>query len=72
MYEIRHIINTITKESVHVASQPSIRMALGELKQQRKNNPDNEYYMTLSSIVEVNKQELKEGIEQWPTITKIL
>jgi len=72
MYEIRQIINTTTKESVHVTRKPSIRMALDELKRQRVNNPGNEYYMTLSSIVEVNNQELKEGIEQWPTTTKIL
>jgi len=71
MYEIRQIINPTTKESVHVTRKPSIRLALDELKRQRVNNPGNEYYMTLSSIVEVNNQELKAGIEQWPTITKL-
>lgn len=72
MYEIRRIINQTTKESVHIATKPSIRLALDELKRQRMYDPNNQYYMTLSAITEVDNEELKEGIAQWPTTTKIL
>ena len=70
MYEVRQIINPATKESTHVATKSSIRLALDELKQQRSAHPGKEFYMTLSAITEVNDKELKEGMSQWLTTMK--
>lgn len=70
MYEIRKIINQTTKESILVESCKSIKIGLNTLKKERVKNPQDQYYMTLASITQISNDELKEGIEQWPTTTK--